>query len=1303
MPNNSNKEPDSYQTHLSLINRAIYYCLKQRLLVFLGVFFLIIWGIAVAPFDWKIGSTIRNPVGVDAIPDISDNLQVVFTEWTGRSPQDVEDQITYPLTTALLGVPGVKNVRSYSFFGFSTINIIFEDKIDFYWSRSRILEKLNSLPSGTLPDDVQPALGPDATALGQIFWYTLEGKDEKGNVTAGWDLEELRTIQDWHVRYALLSAGGVSDVASIGGYVKAYQIDVNPDSLRAYKIGLSDVFKAVKMSNLDVGARTIEVNQVEYFIRGIGFIKSLSDIENSVITARDNLPVTIKDVADVSYGPFIRRGALNKEGSEAVGGIVIARFGVNTLEVIDNIKERIEEVSMGLPSKILPDGTISKVSITPYYDRTDLIHETLGTLNKALIEEVLIAVIVILIVLMNLRSSILIASLIPLSVLITFIIMKLFNIDANIVSLSGIAIAIGTIAAMGVFICENILSFLTTRDQKTHSLSKIIYKATAEVGSAVLTAAATTIVSFLPVFTMIGPEGRLFKPLAFTKTFVIVASIISALFILPAFARILFINKDRYLQWPKIVRIGLSALLLLLGIYIAITIKWWIGLSFFLLGIYACMSKSIPDKYRALFGKAANIFVIILLAFILTNHWLPLGPEKGVIKNLLFVGVTLAGFLIFFRLFQRFYSVLLRFCLSYKTIPLFCSLVIAVVGAFAWIGVPKLTSGFPTWVKNSSPVTMLSNTFPGLGKEFMPPLDEGSFLYMPITMSHAGTGEVEEILKFQSTALNSIPEVNNVVGKWGRAETALDPAPITMFETVINYYPKYLENSSSTQLRFKYNGGKIDYFRNIKGDPVLAPDGKPYFVRGLFERDNKGQLIPDKNGIPFRMWRPKLTSELNPGRSWKGINSINDIWIEIEAAAQMTGVTSSPKLQPIAARIVMLQSGMRAPMGIKIKGPDLATIEKFGLELEKYLKEIPSIYEPAVIADRIIGKPYQEIEFDREKLARFGLRINEVQNTVQIALGGMKTTTTVEGRERFPVRVRYLRELRDNVAAMENLLFTAESGEQIPLSQIANIKYVRGPQVIKSEDTFLVGYVLFDMKEGFAEVNVVEEAQSYLNQKIENNELIVPNGVSFAFSGSYENQIRAQKKLSIILPIALFIIMLILYFQFKSFATAFVVFSGILIAWAGGFLLLWLYGESWFLNGDFFGVSLKELFQIHPINLSVAVWVGFLALFGIASDNGVIIASSIAQTMESEKTDSIQGVRNAVHKGAIKRVRPVVITSAITILALLPILSSSGRGSDIMIPVAIPSFGGMIIALLSIILVPVLYCAIQEIKLKIKK
>lgn len=577
--NETRQTPDSINgDKITFLDKIVRFCLENKLIVTLLVMVIIGWGLMVAPFDWKIGGLPRNPVPVDAIPDIGENQQIVFTEWVGRSPQDVEDQITYPLTVSLLGVPGVETIRSYSFFGFSSIYIIFNDDIEFYWSRTRVLEKLNSLPAGILPEGVQPALGPDATALGQVYWYTLEGRDPDGNPIGGWDLNELRTIQDWYVRYFLLAAEGISEVASIGGYVQEYQVDVDPDAMRAARVSLEDVFMAVRMSNIDVGARTIDINRAEYIIRGLGFIEKVSDIEMSVVTVNENIPIYVKNVAKVTLGPALRRGALDKGGAEAAGGSVVVRYGFNPLQSIKNVKKKIEEISSGLPTKAVVDYHMvtrteieafaaakgfdafnsvelnqedwlkwlhtnprenwpawintSHVTVVPFYDRTGLIYETLGTLNTALTAQILVTIIVVLVLVMHLRSSILISALLPIAVLMCFIAMKTFSVDANIVALSGIAIAIGTMVDMGIIMCENILKHLDEAGPDEDRL-EVIFRATKEVSGAVLTAVSTTIVSFLPVFTMIGAEGKLFKPLAFTKTFALFSSVIVALTIIP--------------------------------------------------------------------------------------------------------------------------------------------------------------------------------------------------------------------------------------------------------------------------------------------------------------------------------------------------------------------------------------------------------------------------------------------------------------------------------------------------------------------------------------------------------------------------------------------------------------------------------------------------------------------------------------------------------------------------------------------------------------------------------------------------
>ncbi|NQT62518.1 MAG: efflux RND transporter permease subunit [Candidatus Marinimicrobia bacterium] len=1248
-----NNEP-----RLSFLDKIIKYCLENKLIISLVLVAIVIWGIMVAPFDWNIPGIPRDPVPVDAIPDIGENQQIVFTKWMGRSPQDVEDQISYPLTVALLGIPEVKTIRSYSMFGFSTIYIIFKEKADFYWTRSRILEKLNSLPSGTLPPGVQPALGPDATAIGQVFWYTLEGRDEKGNPTGGWDLQELRSTQDWYVRYALQSADGVAEVASIGGYIKEYQIDVEPAAMREHGVKLSDIFNAVRNSNVDVGARTIEVNRVEYIVRGIGFIKNLHDIEFTVVKTTKNVPIYIKDVANVTLGPALRRGVLDKEGAEVVGGIVVVRFGENPLATIKNIKKKITEISPGLPSRVLPDGRISQVTIVPFYDRTGLIYETLGTLNSALRDQILVTMIVIIIMVMNLGTSLLITGLLPLTVLMVFIGMKLFGIDANIVALSGIAIAIGTIVDMGIVVSENMLRHLNEADEKDNKLN-VLFRAASEVGSAVLTAVSTTVVSFLPVFTMEAAEGKLFKPLAYTKTFALIASVIFALTILPSFAHIVYSGKIKGKRLQSI----MNTLIILVGIVILITVKWWIGLLIVLIGGYHFVKGYLKAQILNKIPMYVNWIAVTVVVFILSSTWSPMGYDRGMAINVGFVILLLGLVMGTLVLFTRFYPKMLRWSLDHKSAALSIPIFLTIIGFTVWLGFGKLFGFMPNFVKKTSIYIAAQHTFPGLGKEFMPPLDEGSFLYMPTTMPHAGMEEAIDVLQKLDMALYSVPEVDLVVGKLGRAETPLDPAPISMVESIVNYKSEYITDKNGKRLNFKVDSD------------------------GNFIRNEQNKLLPDPQGKPYRQWR-------------KHIRTNKDIWDELVKVARIPGTTSAPRLQPISARLVMLQSGMRAPMGIKVKGPDLETIDKVGLELERLLKEVPAVEASAVIADRIVGKPYLEIDIDRRAIARYGITLRQVQDVIEVAIGGKHITSTIEGRERYPVRVRYLRELRDNIESLENILVPAPDGTQIPIGQLASINYVRGPQVIKSEDTFLVGYVLFDKKDGWAEVDVVEQAHRFLQNKIETGDLVIPPGVSYTFAGSYENQIRASQKLRIILPLALFIIFLILYFQFHKVSTTLIVFSGIIVAWAGGFLMIWLYSQNWFLNFSFAGINMRILFQVHPINLSVAVWVGFLALFGIASDNGVIISTYLDQSFTRLRPKTINEVREATVVAGTRRIRPAMMTVSTTILALIPILTSTGRGSDIMVPMAIPSFGGMVLAIITTFVVPILYDLLAERQIK---
>ena len=1229
-----------------MLNKSIKFLIENKLIAGLLFVLFLGWGTINAPFNWNTGFLPSNPVAVDAIPNIGENQQIVFTKWSGRSPQDIEDQITYPLTASLQGIPGVKTIRSSSMFGFSSIYIIFEENIDFYWSRSRILEKLNSLPIGLLPDGIKPNLGPDATGLGQVFWYTLEGHDDNGNVTGGWDLQELRSIQDYYIKYSLASSQGVSEVASIGGYIQEYQVDVNPELMRQYNIELREVVRAVKESNKDIGAQTLEINQAEYLVRGLGYIKSIVGLENAVVASKDYHPIRIKDIGKVSLGPVARRGILDKEGAEVVGGVVVARFGANPMEVITNVKAKILEFSGGLPSKVLPDGRVSQITIVPFYDRSELIKETLGTLKEALTLEILITILVIVFMVFNLKASILISSLLPVSVLMVFIAMKLFNVDANIVALSGIAIAIGTMVDVGVILSENIIRHLNEADNKL-SINTVVYNATIEVSGAIVTAVMTTIISFIPVFTMIGAEGKLFRPLAFTKTFALTASLIVALFLIPPFAAFLFRKKS--------IKKTLSYVLNITLILTAITAIFFGYLLGFILLVFGVMGLlKLQSKITERLANLINIIVSVLAIInLLAAYWRPLGIDKSIFLNLVFVSVICFGLLGVFTLFRSYYTRILTWCLENKLLFLLIPTAIVISGVF-----------------------IMKNT----GKEFMPSLNEGSFLLMPTSMPHAGVAENKRVLQQLDMAVASIPEIKTVVGKAGRTTSALDPAPLSMYENIIQYKPEYMLNNNGERQRYKVNNDNEYVLRN--GMTLLAEQHEVWQSLNI-----KQQLIEDEDGAFYRNWRSE-------------IKSADDIWKEIIRVTKLPGVTSAPKLQPIETRLVMLQTGMRSPMGIKVKGPNLKQIEAFGIQLESLLKQVDGVKEDAVFADRIVGKPYLLIDIDREKIARYGVSIQDVQDVLQVAVGGVVLTETIEGRERYGVRVRYPRELRATPGDLENIYIPVSKGNQVPLSELATIRYEKGPQVIKSEDTFLVGHVLFDKLDGFAEVSVIENAQNLIQQKIDSGSLKVPKGINYKFTGTYENQLRAEKTLSFVVPLALAIIFLILYFQFRSVATSLMVFSGIAVAFSGGFIMIWLYGQDWFLNFNFLGENMRVLFQMHPINLSVAVWVGFIALFGIATDDGVVMATYLTQTFDQNTPENKEEIRAAIVEAGEKRIRPCLMTTATTLLALLPILTSTGRGSDIMIPMAVPSFGGMLIALITLFVVPVLYSWKKEFQLK---
>ncbi len=783
-----------------MLNKIIRYFLENRVITILILVLVVVWGISTSPFNWHGGIIPRNPIPVDAIPDIGDNQQIVATEWMGRSPKDIQDQITYPLTTSLLGIPGVKSIRSSSMFGMSFIYIIFDDNIEFYWSRSRILEKLNSLPPGTLPEGVQPALGPDATALGQIYWYTLEGRDPAtGKPTGGWNAEELRTIQDYYVKYSLSAAEGVSEVASAGGFVKEYQVELNPDAMRAFNVSVMDIMGAIKKSNLDIGAETMEINKVEYLIRGLGYIKDVSDLEKAVVTVRDGVPVRISDVAFVNIGPGTRRGGLDKEGVEAVGGVVIARYGSNPLEVINNVKDKIKEMAPGLPQKTLPDGTVSKITVVPFYDRTGLIKETIGTLETSLSHEILICIIVIIVLVLNLRASVVIASMLPIAVLSTFIIMRYTGIAANIVALSGIAIAIGVMVDVGVVFVESIIRYMEMPEnrgvRKGKAMVNLIYKAVSEVSGAIATAMITTIVSFLPVFAMEAQEGKMFSLIAAGVLLSVLYSNIPAL--------------------------GLTAV----GLNNLLAHRW---------------KKPGISNY-------INIGIALVVAtYFLAEEWLPMGPQKGIIVNLLFVTGCIAIILALLWLLVIYYERILRWCLNNRW-------------KFMLLPIATILCGILIWKR--------------IGQEFMPSLNEGSFLLMPTSMPHTGIEQNLNYIEALDKRLAAIPEVETAIGKWGRVNSALDPAPAQMFENTINYRPEYILNEDGKRERFKVNR---------KGKYLLR-NGGTYNPADGFRLIPADSLIPDRKGDYFRQWRPE-------------IKNTDDIWQQIVNVTHLPGLTSAPKL-----------------------------------------------------------------------------------------------------------------------------------------------------------------------------------------------------------------------------------------------------------------------------------------------------------------------------------------------------------------------------------------------------------------------
>ena len=1157
-----------------MIDALIRGCIRKPFLVFVAV-------AAVLGAGWY--ALANTPV--DAIPDIGEKQVIVFADWKGRSPQDVDDQVTYPLTIALQGTPGVKVIRSGSGFGFSMVFVIFEDEVDYYWARSRVLERMN-VARQWLPPGVEPVLGPDATALGWIYYYTVEGE--------GFDLGELRSIQDWYLRYQLQSVPGVSEVASIGGHVKQYQVDLDPVRMRAHRVTLDQVAEAVRRSNIDVGAKVIEINQVEFFIRGVGFIESTSDLENVALRAEGGTPLYVKDVARVGLGPDFRRGALDKAGVEAVGGIVTMRYGENPLRVLEGVKKKLEQLAPGLPEKTLPDGRVSRVRVVPYYDRTEIVHETMDTLREALVEEAIVAGLVVLLFLLHVRSTLAILPTLPLAVGIAFLCMYLLGVDSNLMSLAGIAIAIGDVADMGIIMTENIYRHVATNDGRSYR--QRVEDGATEVGTAILVAVSNTVVSFLPVFALTEQEGKLFKPLAYTKTFAIAASAVLAVTVVPVLCYYLL----RTVTWSRgrsLAVAGAGGLLAMLGLGFAAR---------------AFLFPDAPPLQGWLIALVAGLGVAAVVYRATRERLLPL-EENAVARGLL-----------------RTYVPVLRWTLRHKRLFLSLPAAILLLGLTIWLGWSTVALRGPLERIGLEPGSWgwwqrMDRAFPGLGREFMPPLDEGSLLYMPSLVPAGSLTAALEVVQRQDEQIRAVPEVEHVVGKLGRADTALDPAPVGMIETVVMLRPP-------------------EEWRRV---PVVRfYSGWPAWLQAPLRR-----LFPDERPI-----------------------SKQELLEELRRRVDMPGVLPT-WLQPIQTRVVMLQSGFRAMMGVKVFGADLREIERIGLRMEELLKQVPGATD--VVADRITGKPYVEVHIDREKLARYGASIRDVQDVIELAIGGDDLGRSVEGRERYPIRVRYLRELRDNLEELERVLVPTASGDHVPLNQVADVRYTIGPQEIKSENTLLVGYVTMNTRDR-DEVSVVEDADRLLRSKIASGELVLPEGYYYQWAGQFESQVRSTRRLALLVPLCLLIDFVLLYLGFGRWWVALLVFSGVFVSAAGGFILVWLWG----------------------VNLSVAVWVGFIALFGVAEDHGVVMGTYLGDQFGKRTPGTVEEVRDIVVDAAEKRVRPALMTIATTVFGLLPVFLVEGRGSDVMRPMALPSVGGMAVSVITLFLVPCIYCAVEEWKLR---
>ncbi|NQS98676.1 MAG: efflux RND transporter permease subunit [candidate division Zixibacteria bacterium] len=1024
-----------------MIDKIIRYSIENRGVVLILTAFLIAGGILAV-----------NTIKLDAIPDLSDVQVIIQIDYPGQAPDVIEDQVTYPLTTAMLQVPQAKTVRGYSFFGFAFVYLIFEDGTDIYWARSRVIEYLNTID---LPAAAKVKLGPDATGLGWVYEYVIMDS------TGTYDLAEMRSVQDFYLKYELMTVPGVAEVASIGGFVKQYQVEVDPLALQAYSIPLQKVKQRILKSNKDVGGKLVEMAETEYMVRGKGYITKVEDIENIPLGVNtEGVPILLSDVAKVGVGPEIRRGILEWNGeSEVVGGIIVMRFGENALEVIDLVKNKLDELKAGLPEGMY---------IETGYDRSDLILRAVDTLKHKLTEEMIVVALITIIFLLHIRSSLVAFITLPVGVLSSILIMQQLGIAANIMSLGGIAIAIGVMVDASVVMVENAHKHLE-RFGSSKPRTELVYDACKEVGPALFFSLLIITISFFPIFALTEQSGRLFKPLAYTKTFAMAASAILAITLIPAL------------------------------IY------------------YFIRGKILSERKHPI-----SRFL----------HWI--------------------------------YRPILRLVLKIPLIALSITLLI-LMGSYY-------------------PLTQL-------GSEFMPPLNEGDLLYMPTTPPGISITKAKELLQQTDRMIKTFPEVHHVLGKIGRAETATDPAPLSMIETTII-------------------------------------------------------LEQDKN-----KWR-------------KGVD-IDSLVSELDAAIQIPGLTNAWTM-PIKTRIDMLSTGIKTPVGIKLMGADLEVLNELGQEIEAVMRTLPGT--SSAYSERAVGGNFIDYEINREEAARYGLTIDDIQNVIMSAVGGMNITKTVEGLERYPVNLRYPRELRDDLDALKNILISTPTGAQIPISQVADLKVKKGAPVIKTENARRTVWVYVDIR-GIDVGTFIGQAKEALQNHVE-----IPAGYSIVWSGQFEYMEAARKNLQILVPVVLVIIFLLLYFHFHNFTESLIVMGGLPFALVGGIWLLY----------------------ILDYNTSLAVWVGFIALAGLAAETGVVMLVYLDEAVARYKRGGIltsrKALNSAIMEGAVDRVRPKMMTVATTIIALLPIMWGTGTGSEVMRRIAAPMVGGLITStILTLLIIPAIY------------